>query len=115
MIRIVPVVFILALVACGGSSSPTAATPTVTAISIIGFSRVSSTMTWDYPYTVIATYSNTTIETPTTGITWSSSNTQIATINASTGVLTNVAGRIGSTTITATYRGTSATMIVNAI
>jgi Bacterial Ig-like domain (group 2) len=111
-------------IACGGAKSPTApsSSAAVTSMSIVGFSVGNAG--FSYPFAVIVQYSDGRMETscpatnPTpgctsvSGLTWSSSNPQVATIS-SNGVMTTL--RLGPTTITATVRGKSATWTFNVI
>lgn len=106
------VVFVLALISlvgCGGGTSPSSR---VSTIGILGGSQGNAGV--NYPFYLIVQFSDLHSETSctsagnpplctiTSGVTWTSSNTQVATINAS-GVLTTL--RLGNTTITATYAG----------
>ena len=79
------------------------ASPTLTGVSISGPSSVTVGQTAQY--TVIATYSNGSSQSVTSGPTWSTSNSGLATINAA-GVLTAVAA--GTLTVRATYGGLTA-------
>lgn len=117
-------------VACGGSdnstgpSVPVTIVPskTVTSITILGFSQ--GNVGFDLPEYVLVQFSDLHSEgicvspgtpagcTITGAVTWSSSNPQVATINAS-GVVHTL--RLGSTTITATYQGKSVTKEFNVI
>lgn len=103
------------MTACGSSPTSASSSSSVTSISILGFSQVASYITFDYPYSLLVTYSNGTSANVTSGVSWSFSNPQIGRINSTTGVLTNIEGRTGSGVVTATYSGKSATKTVNAI
>lgn len=109
-------VFLAALWGCGGEAAPTlsgeplswsrAELGTLTALEVTPSSaRIFKGTTG--PFKATATYSDGTTQDVTSLATWSSANTSIATVNAQ-GVATAVAIS-GSTTLTATYGGFSAT------
>jgi hypothetical protein len=81
--------------------------PTVTGLSVLGSNAVTVGQTAQY--TARATYSDGSTADLTTGPTWSSSNTSLATITQA-GVLTAVAS--GSVTVQAVYGGRTATLPV---
>jgi len=105
---------LLALGCGGGSSSSTPTAPsvpvsfvpstTVTSLSIVVFTGA---VGLTGPLSAIAQFSDLHSENVSSRATWSSSNTQIATVS-STGVATCL--RAGTTQITATFQGRTATV-----
>jgi len=99
--------------ACSGPTSPsnttTNTTPTVTAVSVSGNApNIGATS----QFTATATLSNSTTQTVTPQATWTSSNTNVATVN-SAGLVTVV--NAGSADISATYQNVSGLSHLNVI
>jgi hypothetical protein len=102
----------VAMVGCGGDSSPSAPTPSSTStpapaartLSSLGVSASSTTVEVGTTTTVTATATYSDGATNTVTPSWASSNTGVATVSSS-GTVTAVAA--GSATITATYEGQS--------
>lgn len=101
----------LAIVACGGGdssspTSPTASTPTVTALTISGNAGTLNRPQQSVQLTATAALSNGTTRDVTGAANWRSDNTSVATVTAGGSV---TAVNDGEATIIATYEGVQAT------
>jgi hypothetical protein len=103
----------LSCAGCGGNSptNPTASSPTVTSLSILG-SPVAEVGATGYQFVALAQYSNSTSAEVTTSATWTSSNNQIAAFTTLAGRPVLYTFQRGTVTITASYSGKTATMNV---
>ena len=87
------IVSTLLLAACNSGSSSPAAVPAATLKSIaVTPTSASTALNFDIQLTATGTYSDTTSQNITTSVTWSSSSAVVATVNASTGLVTPASG-----------------------
>jgi len=109
-----PFVFLMAAMACGGSSSPspttpTPSTPTTSSIAVTGTASLAA-IAQTSQLTATATLSNGTTQDVTALASWSSSNPAVATVSA-TGLVK--ATGLGTTTISAPYQGKTGTLLIS--
>jgi uncharacterized protein YjdB len=111
--RVFVFAFLIAAVACSGSSSTTPAnpSPTVTSVSITGNPSLNGGNLTSQ-LVARATLSNGTLQDVSTLATWSSSNPGVATVSAA-GLVTAVT--VGTTNISAAYQGQSGTLAVTVL
>ncbi|MBI5890626.1 MAG: Ig-like domain-containing protein [Nitrosomonadales bacterium] len=107
--RMLAILLMLAgLAGCGGGGSA-AGTPPGTAVTLQSIAITPATLTLGkgaiQGYTATGTYSDSSTQDITTSATWTSSATGVATVGASTGVVTTIAA--GTTTLTASAGGKS--------
>ena len=108
------VLLVMLASACGSdsSSTPTASSPTVTSLSIVG-SPVAAVGGAGYQFLALVQYSNLTSADVTTSATWTSSNNQIAAFATVGGRPVLNTFQRGTVTITASYGGKTATLSVS--
>jgi uncharacterized protein YjdB len=111
--RVFVFAFLIAAVACSGSSNTTPAnpSPTVTSVSITGNPSLNGGNLTSQ-LVARATLSNGTLQDVSTQATWSSSNPGVATVSAA-GLVTAVT--VGTTNISAAYQGQSGTLAVTVL
>jgi hypothetical protein len=111
--RVFVFAFLVAAVACSGSSSPTPATPspTVSSVTITGNPSLNGGNLTSQ-LIARATLSNGTLQDVSTLATWSSLNPAVATVSA-IGLVTAVT--LGTTTISAVYQGKTGTLSVSVL
>jgi hypothetical protein len=111
--RVLVFAFLMAAVACSGSSSPTPAnpSPTVTSVTITGTPSLNGGNLTSQ-LIARATLSDGTLQDVSTLATWSSSNPAVATVSPS-GLVTAVT--IGTTNISAAYQGKTGTLSVSVL
>lgn len=104
VIQVLALIFVLLLSSCGGGGGGNTSTPAVTLRSIaITPLNTSNALNSRLQLTATGTYSNNATQNITTSVTWSSGNTSLATVGASTGLVTPVVGAAASpVAITAT-------------
>jgi hypothetical protein len=95
-------------VACGSPTAPSSSMP-ATSLAVAGPTNLTPGAAGTL-FQALATLSNGTISVVTSGVTWQSTNSTVASVS-STGLVTAVA--VGTTTITATYQGKSASLSVS--
>ncbi|HUK32591.1 MAG TPA: Ig-like domain-containing protein [Vicinamibacterales bacterium] len=100
--RIAFIVAVSSLVMSAACSTPTLPSTTITSLSIIG-SPPGVGATSQYTANVVPATSST-VENVTSLVTWQIDDTTVATISK-TGVVTGI--KVGTTTLTATYNGTT--------
>jgi Bacterial Ig-like domain (group 2) len=105
--------FLLATVACSGSSNPTPTnpSPTVSSVSITGNPSLNGGNLTSQMI-ARATLSNGTLQDVSTLAAWSSLNPAVATVSA-IGLVTAVT--VGTTTISATYQGKTGTLSISVL
>jgi hypothetical protein len=97
---------------CGGSATVPTQAATVTGVTVAGPATARVGLGVTFPYGIVATYSNGVSDSPTSGITWTTSDLQLATISG-TGQVGNLTPiKPGTVTVTATYRGVRGSMSV---
>jgi trimeric autotransporter adhesin len=95
------------LAGLSGGTTLTVSGATLSSLSVTPAPEVSLPIGLTQPFIVTGTYSDTTTQDLTTQATWTSSETNIATIGTNTGVALGVA--VGDSTITAAFGGQTAT------
>jgi hypothetical protein len=113
--RICVLALLVAITACGGSSnsSPTSVPPTVSSIAITTTASIATVAVGQtIQLTATATLSNGSSQNVSTQVTWQSSNQMVATVSG-TGLVTSVT--VGTATITATYQGKTATIVISVL
>src|ERR1700674_5477452 len=100
---------LVSIAACGSATSPTTGPTTLTSVSV-SCSATSIAIGQTTQCTATARFSDGGSASATTGVIWQSSNTQIATVGVSTGLVTGVS--TGSNVITATFQNVSGTTTV---
>src|ERR1700730_2606866 len=113
--RVCVLALLVVITACGGSSnsSPTSVPPTVSSLAITTTASIATVAVGQtIQLTATATLSNGSSQNVSTQVTWQSSNQVVATVSG-TGLVTSVT--VGTATITATYQGKTATIVISVL
>jgi hypothetical protein len=106
--QVVTSLVVLALAGCGGGKDEPDPPATLTSIAVTPSAPSAQTLSNTLQFTATGTYSDGSTSNITASVTWGSSSTAVATINAS-GLATSAGG--GSTTITATLSGVTGSTV----